>query len=597
MYFFAEEIALKRLLYIVFSTICPLFVFAQHYYVKGQVKDEAGNALQNVNIYLHSTGYVYFTGMEGSFGILINNKSDTLSFSMEGYQAQRVAVNADVNAEIRLKKAPLNKSRQGYKLASLTQNLTRESQQKWFAGDETYASIVENQFVNSFDYPSTGLTLNVDRASYSNIRRFLSMNSLVPPDAVRIEEMLNYFNFGYTEPPVDKPFEIKTTLTQCPWNKNNQLLFTQILSRKLSLDSLAPSNLVFLIDISGSMDMPNRLPLLKAGFKALVNNLRAKDSVSIVVYGGTVGIALPTTGGNEKDIIFKTIDSLQAGGSTPGESGIKLAYSVARNHFIKGGNNRIILATDGDFNVGLKKEEDLEEMISLQRQQGIYLTCLGIGMGNYKDSKIQTLAQRGNGNFAYLDSYNEAEKVLLKEFTQTLYTVADDAYLNVKFNPDYIKEYRLIGFDNKMGAIKDVSSMIEGGEIGSAYSAMVAFELVPVVPVENLIGKEIDDHLVSYELQYKLPDSSKILKLTEESPVTMVPLSQAPKCYQFASAVVMFGGMLRSSKYFKEASWNSIMQLAGSAVDAENVSQKEFLTIVQQAKAIYGKKRKRDKED
>jgi Ca-activated chloride channel homolog len=597
LYFFAEEIALKRLLYTVFSIICPLFVFAQHYYVKGEVRDEAGNPLQNVNIYLHSTGYVYFTGMEGSYGILTNNKTDTLSFSMDGYQPQRVAVNAEVSATVRLKKATLNRSRQGYKLASLTQNLTRESQQKWFAGDETYASIVENQFVNSFEYPSTGLTLNVDRASYSNIRRFLSMGTPVPPDAVRIEEMLNYFNFGYTEPPVDKQFEIKSTLTQCPWNKNNQLLFTQILSRKIALDSLAASHLVFLIDISGSMDMPNRLPLLKAGFKALVNNLRAKDSVSIVVYGGTVGVALPTTGGNEKDIIFKTIDSLQAGGSTPGESGIKLAYSVARNHFIKGGNNRIILATDGDFNVGLKKEEDLEEMISLQRQQGIYLTCLGIGMGNYKDSKIQTLAQRGNGNFAYLDSYTEAEKVLLKEFTQTLYTVADDAYLNVKFNPDYVKDYRLIGFDNKMGAIKDVSSTIEGGEIGSAYSAIVAFELVPVAPVNNMLGKEIDDHLVSYELQYKLPDSSRILKLTQSSPVTMVSLSGASKCYQFASAVVMFGGMLRNSKYFKEASWNSIMQIAGSAADQENFSQKEFLSLVQQAKAIYGKKRKRDKEN
>jgi len=408
---------------------------------------------------------------------------------------------------------------------------------------------------------------------------------------------LNYFNFGYTEQPVDKPFEIKTTLTQCPWNKNNQLLFTQILSRKISLDSLAASHLVFLIDISGSMDMPNRLPLLKAGFKALVNNLRDKDSVSIVVYGGTVGVALPSTGGNEKDIIFKTIDSLQAGGSTPGESGIKLAYSVARNHFIKGGNNRIILATDGDFNVGLKKEEDLEEMISRERQQGIYLTCLGIGMGNYKDSKIQTLAQRGNGNFAYLDSYHEAEKVLLKEFTQTLYTVADDAYLNVKFNPDYVKDYRLIGFDNKMGAIKDISSTIEGGEIGSAYSAMVAFELVPVAPVNNMVGKEIDDHLVSYELQYKLPDSTTVMKLAQSSPVTMVPLSQVSKCYQFASAVVMFGGMLRNSKYFKDASWNSIMQIAGNAADQENFSQKEFLSLVQQAKAIYGKKRKRDKEE
>ena len=588
---------MKRLINIVLIIICPLFVFSQRYYVKGKVKDESGTPLQNVNIYLHSTGYVYNSGMEGSFGILTNNKIDTLSFSMEGFEAQRVAVNADQDAEVKLKKAVVNKSRQPYKLASLTQNLTRESQQKWFAGDETYASIVENQFVSSFDYPTTGLTLNVDRASYSNIRRFLSMNTPVPPDAVRIEEMLNYFNFGYTEPSADKPFEIKTTLTQCPWNKNNQLLFAQILSKKIALDSLPASHLVFLIDISGSMDMPNRLPLLKAGFKALVNNLRVQDSVSIVVYGGTVGIALPSTGGNDKDVIFKAIDSLQAGGSTPGESGIKLAYSVARNHFIKGGNNRIILATDGDFNVGLKKEEDLEEMISLQRQQGIYLTCLGIGMGNYKDSKIQTLAQRGNGNFAYLDSYMEAEKVLLKEFTQTLYTVADDAYLNVKFNPDYVKEYRLIGFDNKMGAIKDASSIIEGGEIGSAYSALVAFELVPVAPVANLLGKRIDDHLVSYELQYKLPDSTKIMKLAEAAPVTMVPLSESSKCYQFASAVIMMGGMLRNSKYFKEATWNSILQIAANAVDQQNFSQREFLTIVQQAKVVYGKKRKRDKSE
>jgi Ca-activated chloride channel family protein len=227
------------------------------------------------------------------------------------------------------------------------------------------------------------------------------------------------------------------------------------------------------------MDLPNRLPLLKSGFKALVNNLRPVDSVSIVVYGGTVGLAMPTTGGGQKEKIFRTIDSLQAGGSTPGESGIKLAYSVARNHFIKGGNNRIILATDGDFNVGLRSESELEEMIAAQRESGIYLTCLGIGMGNYKDSKIQTLAQRGNGNFAYIDSYAEAEKVLLKEFMQTLFSVADDAYLTVKFNDAYVKDYRLIGFDNKYGAIRDTTARIEGGEIGSAYSILVAFEVVP----------------------------------------------------------------------------------------------------------------------
>jgi Ca-activated chloride channel family protein len=328
-----------------------------------------------------------------------------------------------------------------------------------------------------------------------------------------------------------------------------------------------------------------------------VNNLRAIDSVSIIVYGGTVGIALPTTSGSDREIILKTIDSLQAGGSTPGESGIKLAYSVAKNHFIKGGNNRIILATDGDFNVGLKKEEELEEMISLQRRQGVYLTCLGIGMGNYKDSKIQTLAQRGNGNFAYLDSYAEAEKVLLKEFTQTLYTVADDAYLNVKFNPTYVKEYRLIGFDNKVGAIKDTSATIEGGEIGSAYSALVAFEIVPVVSSNNLLGIEIDDSLVSFNLQYKMPDSTNMLELTETPKLRLASFNTIPKYYQFASSVIMFGGMLRKSKFVKDVSWNFLIETATNAVDADNYSQKEFLSIVQNAKNIYSKKRRKEKNE
>ena len=272
---------------------------------------------------------------------------------------------------------------------------------------------------------------------------------------------------------------LKTTLSSCPWNADNQLFYINLSSKKLNLDTLPPSNLVFLIDISGSMDMPNRLPLLKSAFRFLVNNLRDKDSVAIVVYGGTIGTMLNTTSGGEKEKILKAIDELVPGGSTPGESGIKLAYSVARNHFIKGGNNRVILATDGDFNVGLKTEEELDELITQQRESGIYLTCLGVGMGNYKDSKIQTLAKKGNGNFAYLDNFKEAEKVLLTEFTQTLYAVADDVYMNVEFNPEYVKEYRLIGFDNKVGALKDSLSIIEGGEIGSGHSMVAMFEIVP----------------------------------------------------------------------------------------------------------------------
>jgi Ca-activated chloride channel family protein len=586
---------LKRFLNIAYCLICPLLALSQQYYIKGQVKDESGRTLQNIMIYVHSTNYVYYSGSDGSFGIPTSKKTDSLTFSKEGFLKQTIAVQAEKELNVRLVRSAASRSRYGYKLASLTQNLKREVQQQWFTGDETYASIIENNFIPANEYPTTGMMLNIDKASYSNVRRFLSMNSFVPPDAVRIEEMLNYFNFNYTEPPDGKYFDIKATLTQCPWNKNNQLLFAQVTSKKLAFDSLPPSHLVFLIDVSGSMDMPNRLPLLKSGFKALVNNLRPIDSVSIVVYGGTVGIALPTSGGDEKEKILRVIDSLQAGGSTPGESGIKLAYSVARNHFIKCGNNRIILATDGDFNVGLKTEEELEEMIVKQREQGVYLTCLGIGMGNYKDSKIQMLAQKGNGNFAYLDSYAEAEKVLLKEFAQTLYTVADDAYLNVRFNPEFVKSYRLLGFDNKVGAIKDTSATIEGGEVGSAYSMLIAFEIVPRVPIagnmEILIGNP-----VTFLLQYKQPGSDVKQEISEVPELKFIPFNQTEKFYQLATSIIMFGNLLRQSKYAKDINWNQILQIATIAVDKENFTQLEFLSLVQHAKNVYSKKRKKEKE-
>jgi Ca-activated chloride channel family protein len=560
------------------------------------VRDEAGNALQNATIFLHSSGYLYYSGSEGSFGIITYKKIDTLTISLEGFMKQRMPVDASSYVEVKLKKAPINKSWHANKLSSLTQNLKRETQQQWFTGDETYASIIENQFINATAYPSTGLTLNVDRASYSNVRRFLTMSTNVPPDAVRIEEMLNYFNFDYSEPLNNKTFEIRTQLCDCPWNKNNQLLFAHITSKKLALDSLPPSNLVFLIDVSGSMDMPNRLPLLKSGFKALVNNLRVKDSVSIVVYGGAVGIALPTTGGNEKEKMLRAIDSLQPGGSTPGASGIKLAYSVARNHFIKGGNNRIILATDGDFNVGPKTDEELDEMISQERESGIYLTCIGIGMGNYKDSKIQALAQRGNGNFAYIDSYAEAEKVLLTEFTKTIFSVADNAYLSVQFDPEFVKEYRVLGFDNKVGAIKDTEATIEGGEIGSGYSTVVAFEIVPTHQAEELCAVSEAFRPVKFQLQYKLPHTNKQLELMEVPEIVFNSFSNLTPCYRFAGAVIMFGSLLRKSKYVKDVSWGEVLQLAEASADPDNFSQKEFITIVQHAKTIYGKKRKKEKD-
>jgi Ca-activated chloride channel family protein len=283
------------------------------------------------------------------------------------------------------------------------------------------------------------------------------------------------------------------------------------------------------------------------------------------------------------------IDSLQPGGSTPGESGIKLAYSLAKAHYIKGGNNRVILATDGDFNVGLRKEEELEEMIMKQRNEGIYLTCLGVGMGNYKDSKIQLLAQRGNGNFAYLDNYAEVEKVLLKEFMQTLYTVADDAFMTVKFNPQYVKEYRLIGFENKAGAIKDTSAYLEGGEVGSAYSMQVVFEIVPVKPLQ----KQLIDP-VQFTLRYKTTSSPAQCQMTEQPQLSFTPFNQLSKSQQFACTVVWFGSLLRMSKYVKSNTWNDLISLSKSSADLSNFSQMEFASLVEQAKKLYGKKRKKE---
>ena len=584
---------MKHFVNIVILFLSPLLALSQ-YYLRGQVKDEAGTILQNAAIYLHSTGYYYYSTTEGTFSIINDKKTDTITVSREGYLKQTLVIDEGSYLDIRLKKSAFAKNTSVNKLVSVTQNLKRETQQLWFTGDETYASLVENQFINAMAYPTTGLTLNVDKASYSNVRRFLSMDAPVPPDAVRVEEMLNYFNFNYHEPPGNKTFDINATLTECPWNKNNQLLFAQITSKKLNLDSLPQTHLVFLIDVSGSMDMPNRLPILKEGFKSLVKNLRGKDSVSVVVYGGTVGVILPTISGNEKDSILKAIDSLQPGGSTPGESGIKLAYSVAKNHLIKNGNNRIILATDGDFNVGMKTDEELDDMITVQRQNGIYLTCLGIGMGNYKDSKIQTLAKKGHGNFAYIDSYAEAEKVLLTEYMQTLYTVANDAYLDMQFDPEYVKQYRVIGFDNKVGAIKDVAATIEGGDIGSGYSTLIAFEIVPTQRLKWTDENKYPAKPVSFNLKYRLPsDTAHILQLNEMPEIYFTPFKTLPKCNQFASAVVMFGALLRKSKFVKDISWSNVLEIATASANPDNYSQKEFVSLVQKAKAIYGKKSKK----
>ena len=586
---------MKAILQILFLQLIASSLIGQQFYLRGEVRDEAGNLLQNVTIHQKSTGYVFYSGNSGSFGIPAHKESDSLVFIFDGYQKEQVTVSADKFASIHLKLLPSMASniKRG-KLSSLTVNLEKDEQKKWYTGDETYASLVENHFIETEKFPAIGVALNIDRAAYSNIRRFINLGMAVPTDAVRIEEMLNNFNFGYQPPSGNSTFNIKSTLTTCPWNEDHQLFFVNLFSKKLNLDLLPPSHLVFLIDISGSMDMPNRLPLLKSSFHMLAMNLREKDTVSIVIYGGAVGVMLFPTSGKEKVKICKAIDELEPGGSTPGESGIKLAYSIAKKHFIEGGNNRIILATDGDFNVGLKTEQELDELVSSNRKAGIYLTCLGVGMGNYKDSKIQMLATKGNGNFAYLDNYQEAEKVLMKEFTQTLYTVAENVFMNVKFDPRIVKQYRLIGFDNKVDALADSLSVIEGGEIGSGQSMIIAFELDPA---GNTINHSSSSDFAQVNLHYKLPFDTTGYELNEKFTYDPVPLNEADQLYQFATSVIMFGSLLKHSGFTKNISWGDVLYHASESANPTDINQSQFTELVYKAKAFYSRSKKNKRKN
>ena len=563
------------------------------YYLRGEIRDEKNNLLSNARILLHSTGYIYSSGNSGSFGIMTTKRTDSITISLDGYQSLSIKLEADKYHSLILKTLYTSANLQKNRLLSFTRNLKPGDRRNWTVGTETYNSLLENDFVQADKYPETGFAINTDKASYSNVRRFLNMNTTAPPDAVRTEELLNYFSFKYLAPPRDSVFGFHSYLSECPWNKTNQLLTLHISARKLDPEKIPPSNLVFLIDVSGSMDMPNRLPLLKAAFTLLVNNLRDKDTITIVVYGSTIGVWLQPTSGKEKEKIRKSIEELYPGGGTPGESGIRTAYNVAKSQFIKGGNNRVILATDGDFNVGQTSDDELEKLITLHQQSGIYLTCLGVGMGNYKDSKLEVLAKKGNGNFAYLDNEREAEKVLVKELTQTLYSVADNAFLNIEFNPDFVKQYRLIGFDNKWKALVDSVSELDGGEVGSGHSVIALFEIEPVfataLPITST-GK-----LANINVRYKLPNDTLQRNTTYECPYAVTPFNSLPSSYRFASSIAMFAALLKDSKYARNYSWTDVIKLATESQDEHDAIQQEFITIIEKAKKIYGKERRRKK--
>lgn len=567
--------------------LAAITVKAQYVY-KGTVYNSKKLPLQQVKITIKSNSSTAYTNMLGMFEVASKNTIDTIDVVLAGFEKQTLLITAQQPLIIILKNDGATVAINKPKLISFTKNAERNTRYNPYVSDETYFKLIENEFVKAQQFPHTSFSLNVNKASYSNVRRFINGNSMVPPDAVRIEELINYFNIGYQQPSKNEVFKVMHQVVDCPWNNQNKLLCLNISAQKINIDTLPPSNIVFLIDVSGSMDMPNRLPLLKEAFQLFVKNMRPVDKVSIVTYGGVVGTWLAPTFGSEQQYIIDAIEKLQAAGDTPGEAAIVAAYKLASDNFIPGGNNRVIIATDGDFNVGQTSEKALDALITKQRQTGIYLTCLGVGMGNLKDSKLQTLAKRGNGNYAYLDNLQEAEKVLVHEITETMYAVADDAFINIEFNADAVQQYKLIGFDNKREAIQDATSDVDGGEIGSGSSTFAIFEITPNSN-DSLLN------MATLQLKYHdVKDATQQYKMVNYS-ITSKTQNEYFKDAQLAAAIALFGLKLKLSPFVKHISWQQVKAITQAAIDHQNYLQTAFLALVEQAVNIYEPKKKKKK--
>ncbi len=470
---------------------------------------------------------------------------------------------------------------------------------------EDYDRIVENEFQKPTDRALSTFSIDVDVASYGILRKKLDAGQTPPKESIRLEEMINYFTYDYAEPTDGKPFSVNTEMGECPWNQNHRLLHVGIQGKHMEKKNLPPSNLVFLIDVSGSMDMPDKLPLVKQSLRMLVNELSAQDKIAIVVYAGSSGLVLPSTPCSQKEKIIEALDRLEAGGSTAGAAGINLAYKTAKENLLENGNNRVILCTDGDFNVGVSSDAELTSLIEKKREEGIFLSVLGFGMGNYKDSKMEKLADKGNGNYAYIDNANEAKKNLVTQMGGTLLTIAKDVKIQVEFNPAKVKAYRLIGYENRALADKDFNDdKKDAGEIGAGVSVTALYEIVTdendasfkeipktdalkYQPKENKTVAAKTDEMLTVKIRYKEPkeNTSKLIEYAVKDET--IPLTKTSDNFRFASSVASFGMLLRDSKFKGNFTFEKVKTLAEGAKGKDKEGYRtEFVSLIQKAKAL-----------
>lgn len=610
------------LLVFVFATIA--MAEGQIRKITGTVSSQDGLPLRDVVVSLKSTRVSTITDRQGKYFIEAPAAGGVLVFTHSSFEKKEVKIGSSniINVVLSVSSTPaivelkvpekvhskpqMEYERRNKSLAGEAQALAYQDWQQPEWNTEEYDGINENIFHSALQNPLSTFSIDVDAASYSNIRRFINNGQRPPKDAVRIEEMINYFQYDYPLPKSNDPFSIYTEVASAPWNAKHKLVHIGLQGKKIPTENLPASNLVFLIDVSGSMSSANKLPLLKASFKLLVNQLRPQDRVAIVVYAGAAGLVLPSTSGACKEQIIDALDQLQAGGSTAGGAGIQLAYKVAKENFREEGNNRVIIATDGDFNIGESSNASMERLIEEKRNDGIFLTVLGYGMGNYKDSKMEILADKGNGNYAYIDNILEAQKVLVNEFGGTLFTIAKDVKLQIEFNPTKVQAYRLIGYENRVLRHEDFNNdKKDAGDLGSGHTVTALYEVIPVGvesdyfktdqlkyqnPKPNTLSTTSRE-LLTVKFRYKDPKQETSKLITRTLVDNEVAVENTSNNFRWSAAVAAFGMMLRESEFIEGYHVELVIQLAQNArgVDKEGY-RLEFINLVKTQSVVADRK-------